>query len=68
MGNKKTSTELIRQDLLIDVEYRERTIREVYIWMMLLTLDYLKIINNKGKVDLYYEMCYCRQLHRGIDE
>ena len=62
--NVKKSTSLIREDLMVDVEYRDRTKDEVIIWMMLLALDYLGIINSKGKVDLHYEMAYS-QIYRG---
>jgi hypothetical protein len=60
MGTKKISTSLIREDLMVDVEYGDRTKGEVIIWMMLLALEYLRIAKTEGNVDLYYNMCYSR--------
>ena len=62
--NVRLHSDQVRTDLYLDVRYGDRTVEEVHIWMMLLALDYLDIINSKGKVDLYYKMAYS-QIYRG---
>jgi hypothetical protein len=61
---KRFNSAKIREDLLRDVLYRDRSLHETYAYLMLLAMLELKVIHDSNINDVYVEWCY--YLHRNL--